>query len=247
MDRVIYTAMTGAKYTLEQQGAVANNLANVDTAGFKEAMHRLRAVPVQTQALPSRAFTVDATVATNFEAGPLEYTGRPLDAAIEGQGWFAVQTPDGGEAYTRAGNFQLSANGILQLPSGQPVLGEDNQPVALPPDREFTIGKDGTISAVDPTNTQVTEVVGRLKLVNPPVENLQRGEDGLFRLQGGGAAPMDETVQVSSGYLEKSNVSLVDQMVRMIALARQFEMNTKAITTAQENDARASSILSPAR
>lgn len=247
MDRMLYIAMTGAKYTLEQQGAVANNLANVDTAGFKEAMHRLRAVEVQTEALPSRAFTVDATVATNFESGPLDYTGRPLDVAIAGPGWFAVQTPDGGEAYTRAGNFQLSPNGILQLPGGQPVLGENDQPIALPPDREFLVGKDGTISAMDPADTQVVEVVGRLKLVNPPVENLQRGDDGLFRLQGGGGSPPDPNVVVKAGYVEKSNVSLVDQMVRMIALSRQFEMNTKAITTAQENDARASAILSPAR
>ena len=96
MDRMIYLAMTGAKYTLEQQAAVAHNLANVDTPGFKEAMHRLRAVNVQSQALPSRAFVVDATVATRFTEGALQLTGRPLDVAIAGPGWFAVQTPDGG-------------------------------------------------------------------------------------------------------------------------------------------------------
>ncbi len=244
MDRVLYIAMTGAKYTLEQQAAVANNLANVDTAGFKEAMHRLRAVNVQTTALPSRAFVVDATTATRFVPGPLELTGRPLDVAIARDGWFAVQTPQG-EAYTRNGAFQVDAAGVLRLPSGQAVLGENGAPITLPPDREFLVGKDGTINAIDPATRQV-EAVGRLRLVNPPVAQLERGEDGLFRLPAGAAAPaQDETVEVRGGFLEKSNVSVVDQMVRMIALARQFEMNTRAIKTTEENDQRATALLAP--
>ncbi|HNQ49162.1 MAG TPA: flagellar basal-body rod protein FlgF [Hydrogenophilus thermoluteolus] len=245
MDRMIYLAMTGAKYTLEQQAAVANNLANVDTPGFKEALHRLRAVHVQSQALPSRAFVVDATVSARFSEGVLEQTGRALDVAIAGPGWFAVQLPDGGEAYTRNGAFQVDNGGMLRLPNGQMVLGEGGAPITLPPDRTYLVGKDGTINAIDPANGQV-EAVGRLRLVNPPVTQLQRGDDGLFRLPAGTPPPPeDPAVSVRGGYLEKSNVDVVDQMVRMIALARQFEMNTKAIQVAEEDDQRATALLSP--
>ncbi|MCX7945847.1 MAG: flagellar basal-body rod protein FlgF [Hydrogenophilus sp.] len=245
MDRMIYLAMTGAKYTLEQEAAVAHNLANVNTPGFKEAMHRLRAVNVQTTALPSRAFVVDATVATRFRDGALELTGRPLDAAINGPGFFAVQTPDGGEAYTRNGAFQTDVTGLLRLPSGQPVLGEGGAPITLPPDREYLIGRDGTINAIDPVTRQI-EAVGRLRLVNPPLTDLQRGEDGLFRLPAGAPPlPEDPTVQVRGGYLERSNVEVVDQMVRMIALARQYELNTRMIRAADENAQRATALLSP--
>lgn len=245
MDRMIYLAMTGAKYTLEQQAAVANNLANADTPGFKEAMHRLRAVNVHSQALPSRAFVVDATVSARLSDGALELTGRPLDVAIAGRGWFAVQTPDGGEAYTRNGAFQVDSGGVLRLPSGQAVLGEGGAPITLPPDREYLIGNDGTVNAIDPATRQV-EAVGRLRLVDPPLAELQRGDDGLFRLPQGTPQPAEAAgVQVRGGYLEKSNVDVVDQMVRMIALARQFEMNTKAIKVAEEDDQRATALLTP--
>jgi flagellar basal-body rod protein FlgF len=125
------------------------------------------------------------------------------------------------------------------------VLGEGGAPITLPPDRTYLVGKDGTINAIDPANGQV-EAVGRLRLVNPPVTQLQRGDDGLFRLPAGTPPPPeDPTVSVRGGYLEKSNVDVVDQMVRMIALARQFEMNTKAIQVAEEDDQRATALLSP--
>src|SRR5690606_717227 len=108
MDRVIYTAMTGARSALDRQAGVANNLANVNSTGFRAELHRLRAVDVKSDALPTRAFVVDASAATDFTPGPLEFTGRSLDAAIEGKGWFSVATP-GGEAYTRDGSFEVSA------------------------------------------------------------------------------------------------------------------------------------------
>lgn len=243
MDRLIYTAMTGAKHTLGQQAAVANNLANANTTGFRAAMHRMRAVPVQGEGLPTRAFAVDATVATNFAPGPLQQTGRAFDVAVEGKGWFAVQMPDGTEAYTRDGSFELSANGVLQTRGGLPVVG-DGGPIAIPPDNEILIGKDGTLSALAAGGAQnIVNVAGRLKLVNPPEDNLVRGDDGLFRLRDGAVEPADEAVQVAGGYLEGSNVSVVDQLVTMISLARQFEMQTKMMQTAETNDRSASQVL----
>ncbi|NMF91371.1 flagellar basal-body rod protein FlgF [Aromatoleum petrolei] len=244
MDRLIYTAMTGAKHTMGQQAAVSHNLANATSTGFRAELHKLRAVPVQGEGLATRAFVVDASVASNFEAGPMQHTGRPLDVAVEGKGWLVVQLPDGREAYTRDGSLQLSPNGVVQTRSGLPVLG-DGGPVTIPPDNEFLIGKDGTISALQAGGAEnVINVIGRLKLVNPPEASLVRGDDGLFRLQDGAVAPQDENVRVAGGYLEGSNVSVVDQMVQMISLARQFEMQTKMLQTAEANDRAGAQVLS---
>ncbi len=242
MDRLIYTAMTGAKHTLGQQAAVSNNLANINSTGFRAELHKLRSVEVQTDALRSRAFVVDASVATDFATGPIAFTGRQYDAAIEGKGWFAVQTPDGTEAYTRDGSFEVSPNGVLQTRSGLPVIG-DGGPITIPPDSEIVIGKDGSISAFTPGQGDVVNVVAQLKLVNPPEQELVRGDDGLFRQRNGQQAAVDETVQVAGGYLEGSNVNVVDQLVQMISLARQFEMQTRMLQTAEANDQAAARVI----
>lgn len=243
MDRVIYTAMTGAKGTMDQQAAVAHNLANATSTGFRAELHKLRAVEVQTEAFHTRAFTVDASVANDFTEGPLQYTGRPYDVALRGKGWLAVQMPDGTEAYTRNGSLEVNVNGTLQTRDGRPVVG-DGGPVALPPDTQIVIDGDGTISALQADQPGVVNVVGQLKLVNPPEAELVRGEDGLFRLQQGGAAPADPAVRVAGGYLEGSNVNVVDQMVQMISLARQFEMQARMLQTAEQNDNAATQVLS---
>ncbi|MBV2263676.1 MAG: flagellar basal-body rod protein FlgF [Thauera sp.] len=242
MDRLIYTAMTGAKGTMDQQAAVAHNLANVNATGFRAELHKLRAVEVQTEALHTRAFTVDASVANDFTEGPLQFTGRPFDVALAGKGWLAVQMADGSEAYTRNGSLAVSANGVLQTRDGRPVLG-DGGPVSIPPDNEITIGADGSVSASQPDQPGVVNVVAQLKLVNPPEAALVRGDDGLFRLQGGASAPADPNVRVAGGYLEGSNVNVVDQMVQMISLARQFEMQTRMLSTAEQNDRAAARVL----
>lgn len=242
MDRLIYTAMTGAKGAMDQQAAVAHNLANVNSTGFRAELHKLRAVEVQTEALHTRAFTVDASVANDFTEGPLQFTGRPFDVALAGKGWLAVQMPDGSEAYTRNGSLAVSANGILQTRDGRPVLG-DGGPVTIPPDNEITIGADGSVSASQPDQPGVVNVVAQLKLVNPPEAELVRGDDGLFRLQSGAPAPADPNVRVAGGYLEGSNVNVVDQMVQMISLARQFEMQTRMLSTAEQNDRAAARVL----
>lgn len=248
MDRLIYTAMTGASQTLNRQAAVAHNLANVSTDGYRAEEHRLRAVQVQSNAaqkgLATRAFVVDASTHTDYAPGPQIYTGRPFDMAVQGQGWIAVQAPDGSEAYTRNGNFELSVNGILQTRSGWPVQG-DLGPISIPPEVKVSVGIDGTVSVVEETGAQNTvNVVGRVKLVNPPEVDLVRGEDGLFRLKDGSAAPADEGARIAAGYIEGSNVNPAEQMVTMISLARQFEMQMKLLSAAQANDTAATQLLS---
>ena len=244
MDRLIYTAMTGAKHVLEQQATNTNNLANATTTGFRAQLDSFRAIPVVGAEMPTRAFVVDATVGTDFSAGSVQMTGRELDVAIQGKGWFAIELPDGGEAYTRAGNFRVSENGVLQTQRGQNVLGEGGT-ITLPPDTSVTIAKDGTISAV-PNGNQVNnvQVIGRLKLVNPEENSLTRGDDGLFRTKGGVPADADPAVNVAGGMLENSNVNVVESMVTMINLARSFEMQMKLIQNAENNETKAAQILS---
>jgi flagellar basal-body rod protein FlgF len=243
MDRLIYTAMTGARQSFLQQAGVAHNLSNASTVGFRAMEHRFRSVPVQGEGLPTRAFVVDASVSDVFDQGPLMATGRPLDVAVQGEGWIAVQAPDGQEAYTRAGNLQVDANGQLQTVSGFNVL-SDGGPIAIPPDNSITISPDGTVSVV-PLFGVPNNVIdaGRIKLVNPPAADLVRGDDGLFRLRDGQAAEADENVRLAPETLEGSNVNPVDSMVRLISLARQFEMQVKMLQTADTNAGRADQVL----
>ena len=244
MDRLIYTAMTGARQVLEQQSTVANNLANANTTGFRAQVDSFRAVPVSGAALATRTQVQDATIGADFSAGPLQQTGRDLDLAIQGAGWFTVQGADGQEAYSRAGALKLSANGILQTQNGLTVLGESG-PLSVPPDGSLLVGKDGTLSSlrVGSVPVEIT-VLGRLKLVNPPARELVRGDDGLFRQRSGVPAPADPMVLVQGSALEGSNVNVVEAMVRMISLGRQFDLHMNLLKNAENNASKASQILS---
>jgi flagellar basal-body rod protein FlgF len=243
MDRLIYVAMSGAKQTLGQQATVAHNLANLTTNGFRAEKSVFRAVPLVGEGAPTRAFVVDSTPGADFTPGVIQGSGRDLDIAIQGQGWLAVQAADGSEAYTRSGSLQLSSNGVLQTRAGNAVLG-DGGPIAIPADTLVTIAGDGTVSTVPTGNRpSANAVVGRIKLVNPPEQSLERGNDGLFRVRGGAPAAADGNVRIVSGALESSNVNAVEAMVNMISLARQFDMQMKMLQNAEGNARQAAQLL----
>lgn len=243
MDRLIYVAMTGAKQILEQQATTTHNLANAATTGFRAQLDSFRAVPVVGSPSPTRAFVVDSTVGSDFSVGPIQQTGRDLDVAVAGKGWIAVERPDGSEAYTRSGSLKINENGVLQTQSGLNVLG-DGGPISIPPDVRVSIGKDGTVSSVQEGSTPGSTIqVGRLKLVNPDEANLVRGDDGLFSTKDGEPAEADANVTLVDGALEGSNVNVVDAMVNMIALSRQFEMHMESLKRAESNDAKASEFM----
>jgi flagellar basal-body rod protein FlgF len=203
-----------------------------------------RAVPLVGEGLPTRVFVVDSTPGSDFAPAVIQQTGRALDVALPGEGWLAVQGTDGKEAYTRNGSLRITPEGVLQTHNGMNVMG-DGGPITLPPDTEVTIAKDGSISTV-PSGTGVAAVVaaGRLKLVNPPTDQMERGGDGMFRLRDGTVAPADVNVRVVSGSLEGSNVNTVEAMVNMISLARKFDMQMKMLQTADNNARQASQIMS---
>ncbi|MCB5183782.1 flagellar basal-body rod protein FlgF [Methylobacillus gramineus] len=242
MDRLIYTTMTGMKHVMEQQATTSNNLANATTTGFRSQIDSFRAVPVISDGLPTRAFVVDSTVGANFNSGVIQTTGRELDVAIRDQGWFAVERADGTEAYTRNGNFKLNENGVLQTQEGLTVVG-DGGPITIPPESKVAIANDGTVSAVS-TNVVpiITNLIGRLKLVNPNDTDLVRGTDGLFEMKNRAPLEADANVTVASGTLESSNVNVVEEMVNMITLARQFDLQTKLLQNAENNATKAGQI-----
>ena len=241
MDRSIYTAMTGAKALLQRQEALSHNLANASTTGFRADLMAFRAVPVRAEGTATtRVANLEATSGFDAAPGPLMTTGRPLDVAVQGEGWLALQGLDGTEGYTRSGGLVLSAEGTIQSASGLPVVGEGG-PITIPPGMEVSIGQDGTVSAK--TNGQPSVAIGRIKLVNPPVADLTKGTDGLMRLRDGTTAPPDPLVRVADGVLEGSNVNAVEAMVGMIALSRQFEIQMKMLQTTEQNEQRATQLL----
>ena len=242
MDRMIYLAMNGAKALMQRQDALSNNLANANTDGFRADLMAFRSVPVRAEdTATTRVFALEATAGFNDQAGPIRKTDNPLDVAIRGEGWFAVQTPDGNEAYTRNGSFTLGPEGALLTQTGQPVLG-DGGPLVIPANSEVVIGSDGTVSAK--TGNQPPQQVGRLKLVNAQPGEMTKGADGLMRMKSGDPAQDDPNVRVVDGAIEGSNVNVVESMVGMIALARQFEMQMKLLQTAESNEQRAAQLVS---
>ena len=242
MDRLIYTAMTGAKYLLERQATLAHNLANASTTGFRADTVGLRAVPTNSQQAGTRVFTVETTTGSDLSQGPLISTSRNLDVAIQGQGWLAVQGNDGTEAYTRNGSLQVGPDGTLQLSNGMQVQGA-NGPISMPSDAQtVTVAPDGTIS-VKTASSKLPSTIGQLKLVNPPAGDITKGLDGMFRLKSGDPADADPTVKVADGTLEGSNVNVVESMVGMIGAARQFELQMKMLSTAEQNEQKAGTVL----
>lgn len=243
MDKLLYVAMSGASQTLLAQAANNNNLANANTTGFRADLSAFRAMPVFGPGAPSRVYAMAERPGTDFSYGSLLATGRDLDVAVKGEGWIAVQGPDGREGYTRAGDLRVSTAGLLENGAGHLVLGNSG-PIAIPPAEKIEIGTDGTLS-IQPTGQSATTlaVVDRIKLVNPPMQDLMKGSDGLMRMQDDSVLPPDAAVGLSSGTLEASNVNPVEAMVNMISLARQFEMQVKMMRTSQENDASAAQIL----
>lgn len=237
MDRMLYLAMSTAKQTMHAQAANANNLANVSTNGFRADLEQFRSMPVFGDGMPSRVYSMNERHAIDFTAGPINTTGRELDIAIRGEGWIAVQAPDGNEAYTRAGDLHIDDLGLLTTGNGHPVLGNNGAPIIIPPAEQVVIGVDGTIS-IRPIgqDANLLAEIERIKLVNPEPATLTKGEDGLIRLIEGGVALANADVEVVTGSLEGSNVSSIEAMVKMIELQRQYEMQIKMMNTAKDND-----------
>ncbi|WKB54095.1 flagellar basal body rod protein FlgF [Eleftheria terrae] len=223
MDALIYTIMSGAERAQRAQQVHANNLANIDTGGFRANLELATAQPVEGYGYDARHLSGLQADAVSGRQGALRQTGRELDVAISGDGYFAVQWRDG-EAYTRAGAFTLDEEGTLTV-NGHKVLG-DGGPIQLPPHSRVEVGSDGTLS-IQPPGQADMQPVDKLKLVRPEAGEVTKNEAGLIVPRAGGDLPADETVLVRSGFLEGSNVSAIEEMVATMSLNRDFELQMK--------------------
>lgn len=230
MDSLLFTATSGASRVLKAQHVRSNNLSNADTAGFRADMERVQSVQVQGAGFDGRTMVVTNSASTRFDAGDLIKTGRPLDIAIRGDGFLAVETPGGEEAYTRAGNIKVDTFGAMSI-NGFPLLGE-NGPLVLPDYQKVEISERGRVSVTPPGGGAEMEV-GTLKMVNPPQGQLQKESDSLLHNVDGGAFPVDETVQIAPKHLEGSNVSAIDELLSVMSLTRNFEMQVRMMKTAE--------------
>ncbi|WP_316368193.1 flagellar basal body rod protein FlgF [Candidatus Thiodiazotropha sp. CDECU1] len=244
MDRMLYVAMSGAKETLIAQASNSNNLANVNTPGFMEDLNQFRSMPVFGQGYPTRVYALDERPNINFDKGSIQSTGNPLDLAVKGDGYFAVQVADGSEAYTRRGDLRVDANGLVTNGQGLPLIGNGG-PIALPPYERLEIAPDGTITVLPEGATpEALAIIDRIKMVNPDAEQLIKGEDGLLRLQDGEEADADAATELVSGALESSNINVADSLVTMIELSRKFEMQVKMMKTAEDLDSASAKLMS---
>lgn len=245
MDRMLYIAMSGAKESELSLAVNTNNLANANTSGFKKDMPQFRSMLVAGPGHDSRAYALTERVKTLATDGPMEYTGRDLDIAANGDAWLAVQTPAGDEGLVKTASLQIKPNGDVWDIHGNPVMGVNGQ-IKIPPAESVEIGSDGTISYIPLGEGGLgRQILTQLKLVKPTdmsPENFEKGLDGFMRSKSG-TVP-DPLAKVQSGYLEASNVNTVQELVQMISLQRKFELQVKMMETSQKHDQKSDQLLS---
>lgn len=243
MDRLVYTAAAGLKGHMAAQAAIANNIANASTTGFRADRVAFDRMLVKGPGFDSRIDPTEAVIDADRRAGAVMNTGRSLDVAVGGDAWLAVQAADGSEAYTRRGDLTVAASGVLETGDGFPVIGSGG-PITLPPADQVMIAADGTISIVpqggDPNQPQE---IDRLKLVSTKGSETRKGLDNLIRVTGGGALPQDLDATVQSASLEESNVNLTEALIAMIENQRSYEIQANLLKEAKDMDSSAASLM----
>jgi len=244
MDRLIYTSLTAMRGAIARQTAIANNLANANTPGFRADLADAQALWLDGQQLDSRAFASEQVHAADMTAGTVTSTGRDLDIALSGDAMLAVQADNGEIGYTRRGDLMLSASGLLTTGDGRPVQASQG-PLTLPPSDSISIDEQGRIWIVpmggDPTQPQE---VDRLQIVSPAGSDVVKGIDGLFRVRGGGSLPADPDAPVITRSLEGSNVSSTQALVDMIEASRSWDTQLKMLGDARDMDAATADLMS---
>lgn len=246
MDRALFLAMSGAKQNMQEMQLRANNLANVSTTGFRADLAQARSMQAYGDGLPSRVFSMTERPGHNFAQGSVITTGRDLDITIEGEGWLSVMDKTGTEGLTRNGNLHIDQTGLLSNGSGHLVLDEAGAPITLPvPLAKVEIGRDGTISVLPQgAPAEAMEEAGRIKLSRPDNRTLFKDSNGLFRSKDPNAQfEADAAVTIMTGAIEGSNVNAIGEMTSLIDLQRQFEMQVKLMSSAEDMDKASDSLL----
>jgi flagellar basal-body rod protein FlgG len=247
--RALYAAATGLAAQQTRIDNIANNLANVSTTSFKKSREIFEDLVYQQMSVGDPSADVKrpsqvqvgtgarvVAIARDFSVGAAQYTGQTTDLAIEGEGFFVVESPDGTERYTRDGHFTINADGELATASGHRVA----PGIQIPEGATISIAEDGTVSATyeeDPTNTVVLGTLELVDFANPNGLMALGGNMYAASPESGEATPMDpETggVSIRSGFLESSNVDVAEELVAMIVAQRAFELTSKVMQTADE-------------
>lgn len=242
MDKSLFVSMSSQRNSLKELEILSNNLANSNTPGFRadyeviKQNHVVSGDKMETRVYPSigRSYT-------DFKPGPILQTGRELDVALQGNGMIAVQSHTGKEGYTRAGNLEISGDGLLTTAKGEMVMGLKGA-ITIPKTERVNISQDGTV-AIMPQGTNDMVPIAKIKLVNPPVHQLQKGVDGLFYLNGGQSADIDPDVKLTSGSIEGSNVDTVDTLIKLIDISRKYEIHSNFIKNLAEQATQANRLL----
>jgi flagellar basal-body rod protein FlgF len=226
VDNAIYTNLTRQTGLLREMQVVANNIANIATTGFRQDNLIFSEHVKQIEGGSSLSMATASVRNTSYLQGALTQTGGPLDLAIEGDGFFLIETPQG-QRLTRSGHFSSSQQGELVTSDGNRVLDTGGAPVFLPPDAiDIAVSADGTLSAAGIPLAQI----GLMQPVDP--ENMQRETGVLFRADAG-FEPANEG-RIVQGFLESSNVNPINQIARMIEVQRAYEMGQSLLEREDE-------------
>lgn len=243
MDRLIYTSLTAMRGSMSRQTAIANNLANAQTPGFRADIANAQSLWLDGSGLDARAMASEEVLGADMRAGTVTQTGRDLDIAMQGDALLVVQAENGEEAYTRRGDLQISPSGLLTTGDGHPVQGGQG-PVTIPPADAISIDKEGRVWVVpqggDPENPQE---VDRLRLATPAGSDIAKGLDGLFRVKGGGILPDDPEARLLTRSIEGSNVTATSALVEMIEASRSWDTQLKMISDVRDMDSATANLM----
>lgn len=244
MDRLIYSSLAAMRGSMARQTAVANNLANAQTPGFRADLSEAQSLWLRSnESYETRAMGSEEVVAADMRAGTISQTGRDLDIALAGDAMLTVQSDEGEEAYTRRGDLQMAQSGLLTTGDGKPVQGSSG-PITLPPADSVSIDAEGRIFIVPPGgDASQPQEVDRLRLVTPAGSDVVKGLDGLFRVRGGGSLPEDPDARVIGRSLESSNVAATEALVEMIEASRSWDAQLKMIGDAKDMDEATTSLM----
>lgn len=244
MDRLIYTSLTAMRGSMARQTAIANNLANANTPGFKSDLAEAQSLWLDGQRLDTRAFASEEVLAADMHSGTVVSTGRDLDIAMSGDSMLAVQAENGEIGYTKRGDLLLSASGLLTTGDGRPVQGTQG-PVTLPPADSINIDEQGNVWIVPQGgDASQPQQVDKLQIVSPAGSDIVKGLDGLFRVKGGGVLPDDPDARLTTRSLESSNVSATEALVKMIEASRSWDTQLKLLGDARDMDAATADLMS---
>lgn len=242
-DSALYTGSMSAKNLLNSMRLIANNLANINTNGFHADYETVISEKKLTSISETRIMPSTSQTYTDFKTGPINYTGRELDVAIDGPGFIAVQSKTGEAALTRAGSLNINPQGLLITSKGDMVLGASG-PISIPNASDVSIDKHGILSARVSGEAGITLAeVGRIQLMEIAPENVSKGEDGLYYPKGDAAAAVSLNVRLIPESIEGSNVDGIRSLTELIELSRQFDMHTKHINAVEENAIKANKLL----